>query len=72
MDRAAELGTQDACIFLPDDANGSAPEHLTEQGRHFTRVSGVMRDAEVREVLEPAVRETVADTTGSSSAQAGV
>ncbi|MER5860095.1 fatty acyl-AMP ligase [Streptomyces sp. NPDC059688] len=107
LDRAAELGTEDAFIFLPDDANGSAPEHLsysgldrearriaswlqengaagrqvlllypsgndfikaftgclyagsvavpaplpTEQGQHFTRVSGILRDAEVRAVL---------------------
>ncbi|GGL05808.1 fatty acyl-AMP ligase [Streptomyces flaveus] len=107
LDRAAELGTEDAFIFLPDDANGSVPEHLsyagldqdarriaswlqahgvaggqvlllypsgtdfikaftgclyagavavpaplpTEQGQHFTRVSGILRDAEVRAVL---------------------
>ncbi|MGW0085201.1 fatty acyl-AMP ligase [Streptomyces sp. NPDC003393] len=107
LDRAAELGAEDAFIFLPDDANGSVPEHLsyagldrdarriaawlqangaaggqvlllypsgtdfikaftgclyagsvavpaplpTEQGQHFTRVSGILRDAQVCAVL---------------------
>ncbi|MFC3575157.1 fatty acyl-AMP ligase [Streptomyces yaanensis] len=107
LDRAAELGAEDAFIFLPDDAKGSVPEHLsyagldqdarriaswlqangagggqvlllypsgtafikafigclyagsvavpaplpTEQGQHFTRVSGILHDAEVRAVL---------------------
>ncbi|MEV5609124.1 fatty acyl-AMP ligase [Streptomyces sp. NPDC052225] len=107
LDRAAERGAEDAFIFLPDDANGSVPEHLsyagldqdarriaawlqahgvaggqvlllypsgtdfikaftgclyagsvavpaplpTEQGQHFTRVSGILRDAQVRAVL---------------------
>ncbi|MEV0575705.1 MULTISPECIES: fatty acyl-AMP ligase [unclassified Streptomyces] len=107
LTRTAELGAEDAFIFLRDDAGGSAPEHLTyagldrearriaswlqdsgaagrqvlllypsgtdfikaftaclyagavavpatlptEQGQHFARVSGILRDAEVRAVL---------------------
>ncbi|MEV8315760.1 fatty acyl-AMP ligase [Streptomyces sp. NPDC059900] len=105
--RTDALGSKDAFIFLPDDAKGSAPQHLTyrqldlearkigawlqqngaaghqvlllfpsglefvkafvgclyagsvavpaplptEQGNHFTRVSGILRDAEARAVL---------------------
>lgn len=105
--RTDALGPKDAFIFLPDDAKGSAPQHLTyrqldqearkigawlqqngaaghqvlllfpsglefvkgfigclyagavavpaplptEQGNHFTRVSGILRDAEARAVL---------------------
>ncbi|WP_367045438.1 fatty acyl-AMP ligase [Streptomyces sp. Je 1-332] len=105
--RTSALGPKDAFIFLPDDAKGSAPQHLTysqldqearrigswlqergasgrqvlllypsglefikafvgclyagavavpaplptEQGQHFARVSGILRDAEARAVL---------------------
>ncbi|GAA2077532.1 fatty acyl-AMP ligase [Streptomyces albiaxialis] len=105
--RAEALGSEDSFIFLPDDASGSGPEHLTyatldqeakriaswlqangaegrqvlllyppgtafvkafvgclyagavavpaplptEQGQHFARVSGILRDAEARAVL---------------------
>ncbi|MFG3255694.1 fatty acyl-AMP ligase [Streptomyces sp. NPDC048172] len=105
--RAEALGGEDSFIFLPDDASGSTPEHLsyasldqeakriaswlqangaagrqvlllyppgtafvkafvgclyagavavpaplpTEQGQHFARVSGILRDAEARAVL---------------------
>ncbi|QNS06057.1 fatty acyl-AMP ligase [Streptomyces xanthii] len=105
--RTDALGSKDAFIFLPDDAKGSGPQHLTysaldqearrigswlqangasgrqvlllypsglefikafvgclyagavavpaplptEQGNHFTRVSGILRDAQARAVL---------------------
>ncbi|WP_434597754.1 fatty acyl-AMP ligase [Streptomyces sp. A5-4] len=105
--RTEELGSEDAFIFLPDDAKGSAPEHLSygaldlearriaswlqehgatgrqvlllypsgtgfikaftaclyagavavpaplpsEQGKHFSRVSGILRDAQACAVL---------------------
>ncbi|GAA2939142.1 fatty acyl-AMP ligase [Streptomyces enissocaesilis] len=105
--RTTALGAEDAFIFLPDDAKGSTPQHLTyaeldlearrigswlqehgasgrqvlllypsglefikafvgclyagavavpaplptEQGQHFTRVSGILRDAQARAVL---------------------
>ncbi|MET9684263.1 fatty acyl-AMP ligase [Streptomyces coeruleorubidus] len=108
--RTDALGPKDAFIFLPDNAKGSAPQHLsysrldedarrigswlqekgatgrqvlllypsglefikafagclyagavavpaplpTEQGNHFTRVSGILRDAEAHSVLTDA------------------
>ncbi|OIJ96821.1 fatty acyl-AMP ligase [Streptomyces monashensis] len=113
LERTAELGSEDAFLFLPDDAGGAVPEHLTyagldqdarriaswlqangagggqvlllypsgtgfikaftgclyagsvavpaplptEQGQHFSRVTGILKDAEVRAVLTDAANE---------------
>ncbi|WP_326700508.1 fatty acyl-AMP ligase [Streptomyces sp. NBC_01754] len=110
LTRTDALSSEDAFIFLPDDAKGSAPEHLSygaldqearrtaswlqeagaegrqvlllypsgtgfikaftaclyagavavpaplpsEQGKHFSRVSGILRDSEARAVLTDA------------------